>query len=76
MGGLDQVFGVWHEAEHVLLRVQNAGNVVDRPVGVGAVGIAECHLAIAFNGSQGLAVGEIVIRRLVADARPARELQA
>src|SRR6185312_4160570 len=44
MGCLDQVFGVRHQAEHILFRVENARDVVERAIGIGALRVAEGDL--------------------------------
>ena len=46
--------------EHIALGVDDAGDVVDRAVGVGAFGVAEDDLAFAFDARQRFGVGEIV----------------
>jgi hypothetical protein len=43
-----------------LPRVCDAGNVVDRAVRIGAVGVAEHHLAVVLDGFERFSVGEIV----------------
>ncbi len=60
MGGFDQVFRMRHHAEHVALFVHDRGDIVERAVGVGAFGITEDNLAIAFDLRQRGFVGEII----------------
>ena len=45
MGGLDEIFRVRHQAKHVLACIEDAGNVAQRAIGIGALGIAEGDLA-------------------------------
>ena len=52
MRGLDQVFRMRHEAKHVAGLVHHAGDVVDRAIRVGAFGIAEHDLPVAFDARQ------------------------
>jgi len=45
--GVRGAFGVGHEAEHVAGSVADAGDVIERPVGVGRIGDLPCRIAIA-----------------------------
>jgi len=60
MGRFDQVFRMGHHAEHISLLVDHAGDVVDRAVRIGSLGVAEDDLAIAFDLLQGFLVREVV----------------
>ena len=60
MGGLDQVLGMRHQAEHVLVAVEDAGDVVERAVGIGALGVAERDLAVVLDGFERRGVGEVI----------------
>lgn len=59
-----------HHAKHIAIFIHDAGDVVHRAVRIGAFGIAEHHLAIAFDACQRFGVGEIVavmVRHRAAD---------
>src|SRR3954454_13490845 len=60
VGGLDQVLGMRHQPKHIPSLVDDAGDVVDRPVRVGAFGIPEHDLAFALETGKRLGVGEVV----------------
>jgi hypothetical protein len=51
MGGFDQVFRMRHHAQHVARLVDDAGDVIDEPFGIGAGGVAERNLAMLASRS-------------------------
>src|SRR5688500_11370354 len=58
MRGLDQIFRMRHETEHIAAIIDDAGNVVERAVGIGALGVAEHDLAFALDARERLGVGK------------------
>lgn len=57
---LDKVFRMGHQAQNIATVVDDARDVVDRPVGVGAFGIAEDDLAFALDAGECVGIGEII----------------
>src|SRR5665213_2771980 len=49
-----------HQAEHVALFAEDAGDVVERAVGVCAVGVTEGDAVLALESAQGLVVAAVV----------------
>lgn len=60
MGSFDQVFRVRHHAENVALGVDDASNVVQRAVRIGAICITENDLTVVFDGLKLIRIEEIV----------------
>ena len=56
----DMIFRMRHHAEHIALRIDNAGDVIDRAIWIGACGIPEHDLAVILDRLQRFFVGEIV----------------
>src|SRR5690606_23020765 len=60
VGRLDEVFRVGHHAHDVAPGIGDAGDIVDRTVGVCLGRVAEDHLAVVLDGFEGVGFGEII----------------
>ena len=69
MQRFDHVFGMRHHADYIASFIAYTSDIIHRPVGVGALDIAEHHLAFAFDAFQGFAVHNIIAFAMCHGAR-------